>query len=139
MPERDGAAVGVHVGRVVGQAQLAQHRQRLRGEGFVQLDHVERLHVQLQAPEQLARRRHRADAHDPRRHARRGGAHHPRPRHEPVLLGRAFAGHEERAGAVVHARGVARRDGPVGAEGCLELGEALERGLGPGVLVDRNR
>ena len=41
MAERDGAAVGVHVRGVVGQAELAQHRERLRGEGLVELDHVD--------------------------------------------------------------------------------------------------
>ena len=41
MAERDRAAVGVHVRRVVGKAELAQHRQALGGEGLVQFDHVD--------------------------------------------------------------------------------------------------
>ena len=38
--ERDGAAVRVDVRRVVGQAEVAQHGEALRGEGLVELDHV---------------------------------------------------------------------------------------------------
>ena len=41
MAERDRAAVGVHVRRVVGEAELAHHRQALGGERFVQFDHVD--------------------------------------------------------------------------------------------------
>jgi hypothetical protein len=40
MAERDRAAVRVHARIVVAQAELAQHRQALRGEGFVQFDEV---------------------------------------------------------------------------------------------------
>ena len=38
--ERDGAAVRVYMRRVVGQAKVAQHGERLGGEGLVELDHV---------------------------------------------------------------------------------------------------
>ena len=40
MAERDGTSIGIHLRRIVGHAQLAQHRQGLSGEGFVQLDDV---------------------------------------------------------------------------------------------------
>src|SRR4051794_3757736 len=36
MAERDRAAIGVHLGRVVGEAELAKHRQPLSGERLVQ-------------------------------------------------------------------------------------------------------
>src|SRR4051794_39787183 len=39
--EGDRAAVGVHVGRIVGDAELAENGEALGGEGFVELDHVE--------------------------------------------------------------------------------------------------
>ena len=39
--ERDRAAVRVDARVVVGQAEVAQHGQPLRGEGLVQLDHVD--------------------------------------------------------------------------------------------------
>ena len=45
MPERDRAAVGIHLLRI--EARLANHGQRLHGEGLVQLDHADV--VQLQA------------------------------------------------------------------------------------------
>ena len=38
--KRDRTAIGVHMLAVVGKAKLAKHRQRLRGEGFVDLDYV---------------------------------------------------------------------------------------------------
>ena len=40
MAQRDAAALGVHLRRVVRQAQVAQNRQCLRGERLVQLDQV---------------------------------------------------------------------------------------------------
>ena len=39
--ERDRAAVRIDVFGIVSEAEVAQHRQRLRREGFVQFDHVE--------------------------------------------------------------------------------------------------
>ena len=41
MAERDGAAIGVHVRGVVGDAEFAQHGDALGGEGLVELDDVE--------------------------------------------------------------------------------------------------
>src|SRR5687767_15184121 len=38
--ERDRAAVGIHVRRIVGEAEVAHHGQGLCGERLVQLDHV---------------------------------------------------------------------------------------------------
>ena len=49
----------------------AQHRQRLRGERLVQLDHVDVVERAGRPRQQLLRRRHGADAHDARRDARR--------------------------------------------------------------------
>ena len=56
----DGSAVRVHVRRVVGQAELAQHGQRLRGERLVELDHVHLVERAARPRQHLARRRHRA-------------------------------------------------------------------------------
>jgi hypothetical protein len=53
--------------------EVAQHRQALRGEGLVELDHVHLRQRQAGQLQHLARRRRRADAHDARRHA--GGGH----------------------------------------------------------------
>jgi hypothetical protein len=75
--ERDRPAVRVHVFGVVGQAQAAQHGQRLRRERLVQLDQVETGHAHPGAGQQLAGGRHRPDAHDPRLDADRGARGDP--------------------------------------------------------------
>ena len=49
MPERDRAAVRVHVLGVVRQAELAQHREALGGERLVQLDHVDVAELQAES------------------------------------------------------------------------------------------
>ena len=61
-------------GGVVGDAELAQHGERLAGEGLVEFDHVEIAGRQAEPGAELLRRRRRADAHDARRHAGRGAA-----------------------------------------------------------------
>ena len=53
MAERDRAAVGVHLGSIVGEPELAQHREALRGEGLVQFDHVEVADLQAEALQQF--------------------------------------------------------------------------------------
>ena len=72
MAECDRAAVGVHVLGVLGQPELAQHGQRLGGEGLVEFDQVDFADGEPEPGQQLAGRRHRSDAHDARRHAGRG-------------------------------------------------------------------
>jgi len=62
MADGDRAAVRIHVRRVVRQAELARDRQPLRGEGLVQLDHVDLADRQTVPRQQLVRRRRRADA-----------------------------------------------------------------------------
>ena len=70
MAERDGAAMGIDLLGIVGEAELAQAGERLRGEGLVELDHIEVADLEPEPLHQLAGRRHRADAHDARRHRR---------------------------------------------------------------------
>ena len=41
MAERDRSPVAVHMWRIIGKAELAQHCERLGGEGFVEFDEVE--------------------------------------------------------------------------------------------------
>src|SRR5258706_15176110 len=62
MTERNGAAVRIDVLGVIGESELAQHRQRLRGERLVELDQIEIADFQSQPRHQLLSRRHRADA-----------------------------------------------------------------------------
>ena len=88
---------------------MNQHRQTLRGEGLVEFDHVHLRQRQAGQFEHLARGGCRAHAHDARRHTGRRHADDARARREAVLLRRFFVGNQQRAGAVVDARGVAGR------------------------------
>lgn len=109
--EGDGTAVRVDLLTVVGHTQFAQAGQALAGEGFVEFDHVEGVDRQVQAPQQLAHRRHRADAHDPWGDAGAGHAQHPRARSQAVLLHCLGGGQDQRGGAVVDPGRVAGGDG----------------------------
>src|SRR5919198_4571929 len=60
MAQRNGATVRVHPGRV--KPQLADTGERLRGEGFVELDHVEVVSVEAGALQRLARGRYGSEA-----------------------------------------------------------------------------
>src|SRR5882672_1550776 len=71
MAERDRAAMGIDVLGIVGDAELAQAREPLRGEGLVDLDQVEVADLDAEPRHQLAGRGHRADPHHPRWHRRR--------------------------------------------------------------------
>ena len=66
MTEGNGAAVRVDARIVVAQAERAQYRQPLRGEGFVQFNHVELLERHAELLQQLLRSRSGPDAHDAR-------------------------------------------------------------------------
>src|SRR5262249_16734431 len=72
MAESDGAAVGIDVLRIFGNAELSQARHRLAGESLVQFDGVEIVESKIQANQQFFRGRHRADAHDARCDSRSG-------------------------------------------------------------------
>ena len=90
MPERNGAAIQVHPRMV--QHQVPLHRQRLRGEGLVQLDHIHRAVICRFGPRQRLARRP-APARCPSRRA------HSRP---PRSL--AIAGQHRQARASRHTR-----------------------------------
>ena len=68
MANGDGAAVGVHMRRVVVQAPSAGAGQGLGGERLVQFNDVEVAGGDAQTRGQLLDRRDRTDAHDPGRH-----------------------------------------------------------------------
>jgi hypothetical protein len=133
--ERDGAAIGVDVRRVVGKAELAQDRERLGGEGFVKLDHRHLGERQAGALEQAAGRGHRADAHDARGDAGAGHRDDAGERRQAVRGGGRLRGDQRGGGAVVDARGVAGGHRAALAERRRQGGEALEGGLRAGVLV----
>ena len=97
-----------------GRPSWRSHRQRLRGERLVQLDHVDVADGKAESCQQLARRRRRADAHD----ARRDAGASPSPPRAPAASARAAAPpppmrSDQRRRAVVHARRIAGGHGAV--------------------------
>src|SRR6202171_5676154 len=84
MTERDGAAVRVDEIGIVLDAELAQAGYSLAGKALIELDQIEMVYFQAEPLHQLARRRHRTDAHDARRYRGRGEGQNPRPRAEGV-------------------------------------------------------
>ena len=129
MAERDGAAVGVHVRRVVGEAELAQHREALRGEGFVQFDHV---HVGDRQAEPLAAVSRVAGA-GPMPMIRGGTPATAAPRMRargvrPLRFAASSMAMISAAAPSLTPRGVAGGDGAVLADDRLQLGERLEAG-----------
>ena len=132
--ERDRAAHRIHLRRV--EADAVDHRQRLRGEGFVQLDPADVGEVQAGIAERRGNRLDRPDAHDLGRHAARREADEARQRLEVVLLDRLLAREDQRAGAVAGLRAVARGDAALGGEHGLEPGQAFERRVGARALVE---
>src|SRR3954453_18777224 len=112
--ESDGPTVWVYAGVIIRNAQLAEDRQALRGEGFVQFDHLEVADLEAEALHQLLGGWRRADAHDPRGNAGHGSTEHASARVQAIALRRILRGDHDRGGAVVHARGVTGRDGAVG-------------------------
>jgi hypothetical protein len=95
MAERNGAAMRIDVIGVVGDAKLPQTGQALRGKSLVELDQVEIGNLQTEPGHQLARRRHRADAHDARRDAGGGHAENTRARLQAVRFHASVAGQND--------------------------------------------
>src|SRR5512137_1163386 len=139
MPQRDRAAVRVHVGGIVRQAEAAGDRQSLRGEGFVQFDHVDVRDLQSVPREQLLGGGRRPDAHDPRRHAGRRRATDAGDRLESMLRHRGRARDQRRDRAVVDARGVARGHRAVRLHDRLELRQRLQRRLARMLVLGHDR
>ena len=135
MAQRNGAAVGIDEIGILRQPELAEAGDGLGGEGLVQLDDVEIADGEAEALQQLLRRRHRPDPHDPRRHAGRGHAQHPCPRRQPVALGRRSRGEQQSRRPIIDARGIAGGDGAGIANHRLQLGERGQGRIGAGMLV----
>src|SRR6266481_1188702 len=83
--ERDRAAMRIDEIGVVLDPELTQAGDALAGKGFIELDQIKIADLQAQPFHQLARRRHRTDTHDARRHRGRGEAKNARARRQPVL------------------------------------------------------
>ena len=137
LAERDRTAVGIHLRRIVGQTEITQDRQYLRGEGFVNFDDIHLCQRQSGPRQHLAHRRGRANAHDPRRHAGGGHADDAGQRPQAVAAGGGF-GSKQRAGAVVDAGRIAGGDTQFRAIDSLEAGQHGQRCLGARVFVTVN-
>ena len=87
------------------------------------------------ALEDLLRRRHRAEAHDVRRHAGRRGRDDAPARRQAVLLDRLLARDDDRARAVRQRRRGPGRDDAAALERRVELRERLGRRVRPRHLV----
>ena len=125
MAERDRAAERIDFRRV--EADIADHRQRLRGERFVEFDPVQLLLRDADLLQRARNRFLRPDAHDLRRHAGHRETDEARERRQVVVLERLLARQQHRAGAVGHLRTVAGRHGAAHAEHRLQLGQCFER------------
>jgi hypothetical protein len=101
--ERDRAPVGVHPRIVVGDAELAEHRETLRRKGFVEFDHVEVADFQAEALHQFLAGGSRTNAHDPRRDPGDRRAEHTGARCQAVALRSFFRGDDDGRRAVVDA------------------------------------
>ncbi len=130
----------MHVDAVqaVGQLPLAQHRQRLRGEGLVELDQVNVGEGQTGMLQGTRGRWDRADAHRLRCHAGHRPGDQARERAQTELGGLLGVGHDADRGSVVLPTRVARGHGRLRVareHQRFQAGEALERRVGPRMLV----
>ena len=137
--ERNGAAV--HVQALRRDGQVLQHGEDLRRERLVQLDQIEVLDLQRRSLAELPHRRHRADPHDARIHARRRPSHDACDRLHAERARVGFAREDERGGAVGDARRGARGDDSGRAldrrERSVAGARVIRRRVGPRMLVGR--
>ena len=103
MAERNRATVRIYARIVVGDAKLTQHRQTLRGEGFVQLDHIHLVQRQASQFQYLVHGGYRADAHHTRCHACGGHGDHTCFGLQTILRRGISVGQQQCARAIVHA------------------------------------
>ena len=136
--ERDRAAVGVHLRRIVGQTEITQDRQCLGGEGFVHFDDIHLRQRQSGQRQHLAHRRGRVHAHDPWWHAGGGHADDAGQRLQAVAASGGFGSEQQRAGAVVDAGRIAGGDAQFRAVDSLEAGQHGQRCFGARVFVTIN-
>src|SRR5439155_9637292 len=108
--------------------------QYLGSKGLVDLDHVDVGEVETGAGERLLRSFHRADAHDPRRHARDPTTDNSRERLGAGSVAGAAAGHDHRNRTIVDAGGIAGGCDAAHLEG-PQLGECGQIALWTRMLV----
>src|SRR5262245_20323438 len=137
MPERNGAASRIHLAAL--EPKLLEYRDRLDCECFVQLEQIDVRRLQLRPIERLFDRRHGTHAHDGGIDA--GGRKRENARQwlPSELRGALRSGDDDSGGAVVDARGVARRDRSVLLERRLQAGELLWGSAGAWIFVGVER
>ncbi len=122
---------------IIRNSQLAKHCQRLRGERFVQLDHIhvgDREFRQLKHP---SRGRNGAHAHNPRGDARGCRSDYPCFRRKAKALHSVLRCKKHCAGAIVDAGSIACSDRAIRSDDWLESGQTFQRGIGTRVFVLR--
>jgi hypothetical protein len=137
VPERDRPPVDVHL-RLV-DTEHAHRVERHRGERLVDLEELDVIDAQAGLLERGGRgvRGRARQVREVVGHRRLGDDPSERP--APVRLRPLVGGEDQRAGAVVHARGVAGGVGPLLVERPLEARQPLERRVSPRSLVDVDR
>ena len=135
MTERDRPAIGVDVRGIIGQSQFPQHRERLRGEGLIELDCVHLADIERRQRKNAPGRGHGPHAHDARGDPGGGGCDDARARLQSKALHRLLGCDDERAGAIVDAGCVARGHRAISAKRCRQLLQLLETRIGARMLI----
>ena len=135
MPQRDGAAVRVHMVGCLGQTELTEDGNALAGEGLVEFDDVDVADRQAGLDQQALHGGGGADAHDAWRHAGGGHRNDTGARRQAVAPGTFLGRHDQRGGAIVDAGCVAGGDGAGIAERGLQLRQHFQRGVGAQVFI----
>src|SRR5580704_11411952 len=102
MTDRNGTAVWIDMRRIVGNAQISQNGQRLRGKSFVQLDNIHLREGEVGLRENLFRCRGWTHAHNPRRNACGRGRNNTSARSETMFSRGGFTRRDEGASTVVY-------------------------------------
>src|SRR5215469_9014002 len=118
MAKRDGAAVGVDLLAVVRKTEGARHRQHLRGKGFIELNEINVVDGEADLAEQPLYCRNGPDAHIAWLNSGCGRGENTRFWSESKFHGSFFSSHQQGAGTVVDARGIASRDAAILTKGC---------------------
>src|SRR4029077_5322184 len=114
MAQREGAAVGIYVRRVILDAEVTQDRESLRGEGFVYLDDAHFIEREIGFGQHFSRGRSGAHAHDARGDSGGGGGDDARFGSESIAAGGGFRSEQQCAGAVVYTGSVSGGHGSAG-------------------------
>ena len=133
MPERDGAAVNVHLLRI--DPELLQHCHRLDRKGFVQFEELDVLQVPADLVQEALHGVHWRHQNQLRWQTACRLTDDPHERGDAETLGSIGGHHDERRRAIVDRRGVAGGDGAVLLERGLQSGERLGGCVGSNRLV----